>query len=271
MSFHFSSRVIVTGQLVFRSGDDETIQDSPADDIPDLSVIRDITGLWYISGSSMKRLLRARAREVVLSKVNSMHACDFYRKGFECIRTGDAQGTGIHIKEMLAQHRWSDEHLKTAIEYFSCMVCSLFGSQLLDTKVMVEDLRPAVYAQSRVKGKEQHESLDGKSFVFRAMLTDCDEWHRGLFLSALSRLQTRMLRVSCGGLSQQAAATLEITDIRALESAREYLETLDASSDERDGHTINMMQLQAWHAALNARLREVEADRLRQALAASAS
>lgn len=272
MSFQFRSRVIVTGQLVFQSGDIAELDErEDFDEIPDLSVIRDITGLWYISGSSMKRLLRARAREVVMSRIGPAHACDHYRKGAECIRTGEAPGAGIHIKEMLAQNRWSDEHLKTAIEYFSCLVCSLFGSQLLDTRVAVEDLRPAVYAQSRVRGKDQHESLDGKNFVFRAMLTDCDEWHRGLFLSALSRLQTKTLRVSCGGLHQHARATLEVTDIRALESAREYLETLDASSEQRDGHTINMVQLQAWHSALSARLREVEADQLRQTATASAS
>jgi hypothetical protein len=268
VSFQFRSRVIVTGQLVFRNGA-KVEMEQKSDDTPDLSVIRDITGLWYISGSSMKRLLRARAREVVLGRIGESHACDPYRKGGECIRTSDAGGDGIHLKEMLAQHRWSDEHLKTAIEYFSCVVCSLFGSELMDSKIVVEDLRPAVYAQSRLKGKEQTESLEGKNFVFRAVLTDCEAWQRGLFLAALSRLQTRLLRVACGGMQQQAIATLEVTNLRALESAREYLETLDGRRD-RDGHDINMMDLQAWHSALIARFREFEKADERQLAATSA-
>lgn len=255
MSFQFRSRVIVTGQLVFRSGARVEAEHPKHEDSPDLSVIRDITGLWYISGSSMKRLLRARAREVVMGRIGESHACDPYHKGGACIRTGDAAGPGIHLKEMLAQHRWSDEHLKTAIEYFSCLVCTLFGSELMETRVAVEDLRPTAYAQSRLKGRDHTESLQGKNFLFRAVLTDCEGWQRGLFLAALSRLQTRLLRVGCGGMQQQAVATLEITDMHAIESAREYLETLDGAK-ERDGHDINMIDLQSWHSALITRLRE---------------
>lgn len=257
MSFHFGSRVVVTGQLVFRPGDGVEPEQPKHDEAPDLSVIRDITGLWYISGSSMKRLLRARAREVVLGRVGSGHACDPYHKGGACIRTGDAAGPAIHLREMLAQNRWSDEHLKAAIEYFSCLVCSLFGSELMETKVLVEDLRPAAYAQSRLKGRDQTDILHGKNFVFRAVLTDCEAWQRGLFLAALSRLQTRLLRVACGGMQQQTVATLEITNMRTIESAREYLEALDGTRD-RDGHDINMLDLQSWHSALIARLKDAE-------------
>lgn len=255
MSFHFGSRVIVTGQLVFRTGARVEVEQPKHDEAPDISVIRDVTGLWYISGASMKRLLRARAREVVLGKVGATHACDPYRKGGSCIRTTDHPGNGIHLKEMLAQLKWTDEHLKTAIEYFSCMVCSVFGSELMETRVAVDDLRPAAYAQSRLKGREQTETLHGKNFVFRTTLTDCENWQRGLFLAALSRLQTRLLRVACGGMQQQAVATLEITHMKAIESVREYLETVEGARD-RDGHDVHMMDLQCWHSALINRLKE---------------
>lgn len=267
MSFRFQSRVVLTGFATIKTGARLIFNGASKGPQADLSLVKDMTGIPYIPGSIFKRLLRTIGQDF-LNSSGYPSTCDPADNDRVCIRMGipDTTDRGIFLKTLLEDCIWSDEQLKESIEQHTCMLCAVFGSQLVEPRVVVDDLRPDSWHGQLARAKDnrqnirkEHEILDlfteDKRFAFRAVMEDCDLWQRGLVMSAVNRLQTKLLTVSSGGGRARAIATFELTDVRALESPREFLEAINCRQGQ-DGHQVESSSWEAWIASCNARLRE---------------
>lgn len=259
MSFRFQSRVTLYGTVTIKTGARLVFNGMSKSPQPDLSIVKDASSLPYIPGSTFRRLLRSHAQEQLLAGGYNVE-CDPVDNMRSCIRLGQTRTDGgVYLKNLLEECIWSDEQLKDAIENHTCMSCSVFGSQLVESKLTIDDLRPESWGPIRNKAEQERDLLEqiteDRRFVFRAILEDCDLWQRGLVLSSALRTQSKLLTVGSGGGRARAIATFELNEVRALESPREYLEALNSRSGQ-EGHVVDSSSWDAWTSSFTARLRE---------------
>jgi CRISPR-associated RAMP protein (TIGR02581 family) len=151
MSFEkLTSRVTIRGRLVASTGLHIGAGSSSIDpSATDSPIIRDARGLPFIPGSSLKGALRAHVESLVRS---------LSRKGFEscdplaepCIPS-EKRGARNGIKEMKEgaekqattggelDRALYDDLVTAAIEKGACVVCQLFGSPWLSSRVLIKD------------------------------------------------------------------------------------------------------------------------------------
>jgi len=259
MPNHFQSRVVLTGQIHCKTGAKfNHCSGSARRRSPDLYSLKDLSGLPYISGSNFKNFLRRQVESLLLETLGPGFSCDSFNRDKACIRFDESKADGgIYLQDLLQQSADDDEHLAQLIEKHTCIACKMFGSQLDESQIHADDLKPAAWSgQFNVRKKMSHPEVVQESddkvpnkYLIRVTLTNCEAWKRGLFIMGLSRAQNKLITLSTGKQAEQHIGTIEKLSIRSLESARQYYECL-AHLEATDGDEVTTEQLQQWIASL---------------------
>ena len=162
------------------------------------------------------------------------------------------------MQDLLEQCHGDDEELSELIEKHTCIACKLFGSQLDESQIIAEDLKPSCWsvqfnARKRLCSKNVEAALEEEKvpnkFLIRVVLSNCEPWKRGLFIMGLSRAQNKLITLSMGRQAEPRIAMIDGLSIRSLESARQYYERL-SRLEATDGDEVTTEQLQYWIASL---------------------
>ena len=266
MLTRFQSRMVLTGHVHCKSGARIEQQGDTKLNPPDLYVLRDLSGTPYISGSNFKNLLRRQVESVLRDTLGPGYSCDSFNRDQACLRLGESKSDGgIYLQDLIARAGDDDERLFAEIEKHTCLACKLFGSQLVESPMQSEDLKPSVWGgQFKMRKKQKHAELEAlfaeeksvpDKFMIRVILNNCEEWQQGLFLMALSRAQNKLITLSTGGHGEQQVATIESLSVRYLDSARALYECL-SRHEATDGSEVTTEQLQQWIASLRIHLKQ---------------
>lgn len=257
MTNRFQSRVVLTGYVHIKTGARLQQQAESRRKSPDLYVLKDLSSMPYISGSNFKNFLRRQIESLLQDTLGAGFSCDSFNRDRACIRLGAPKSDGgIYLQDLIEECMEDDERLFGLIEKHTCITCRLFGSQLVESQVLAEDLKPSAWiSQFKTKRKRElseeengEESLPDK-FMIRVALNNCEPWKRGLFIMGLSRAQNKLITISTGRPAEQLIATIEGLSVRSLESARTLYERL-SKLEATDGNEVNTEQLQHWISAL---------------------
>ncbi len=250
MTSHFQSRVVLTGYIHCKKGTRLQHQAENRRHSPDLYVLKDLSGMPYISGSNFKNFLRKQVETLLLETLGSSFSCEN-----ACIKLGEPQpDNGIYLQDLIDRCGDDDSQLFEAIERHTCLSCKLFGSQLVESQIISEDLKPSAWS-SRIKQKKgmcieaiqemnEQPSVPEK-FMIRVVLENCEPWKRGLFIMGLSRAQNKLISLSASRQTEPQVATIEGLTVRSLESARHLYERL-SKHEATDGADVTTEQLQHW-------------------------
>ena len=240
MSFEkLTSRVTIRGMLIAETGLHIGAGSSSIDpSATDSPVIRDGRGLPFIPGSSLKGALRAHLESVVRS---------LSRTGFEsCDPLADpcipSEKRGVkagikEIKEKAEKDATSDgqlnrvlyDDLVTAqIENQSCIVCQLFGSPWLSSRVLIRDsfvaephlagrveLRDGVGIDRDTETARKGVKYDFEvipattSFLVEIVVENADDDLAGLFAVGLREMEQG--RVALGGKATRGLGVVRLT------------------------------------------------------------
>lgn len=261
MTNQFQSRVVLTGYLRCKTGD--RTQHHHCDTrrrTPDLYTLKDLSGLPFISGSNFKTFLRRQVESLLKETLGPGFCCDTYNRDKSCVRLGEPKADGgIYMQDLLDLCQGDDEQLTEMIEKHTCIACKLFGSQLVESQIDVEDLKPSVWSvqfneKRKLCGKIVDAPADDEKkvlnkFMIRVVLSNCEPWKRGLFIMGLSRAQNKLISLSTGGQDEPRTAVIDGLSVRSLESARQYYELL-SRLEATDGEEVTTEQLQYWIASL---------------------
>lgn len=263
MTNQFQSRVVVTGVIHCKNGARLQQQGDFKKTSPDLYALKDLSGMPYISASNFKNFLRRQVESLLKETLGPGFCCDSCNRDSACIRLGEARPDGgIYLSDLLTRYE-DEERLLDAIDKHTCIACKLFGSQLVESRILIEDLKPAAWGgQFRIRRKggaaNEQELVEMQSgeearvpekYMIRIVLNNCEAWKRGLFIMGLSRAQNKLITLSSGKQTEQRIATIEELSVRSLESARQYFEKL-AAAQATDGNDVTTEQLQHWIASL---------------------
>lgn len=267
MTNSFQSRVVLTGHVQCKTGARVSPQSNHRHcesrrSSPDLYALKDLSGLPYISGSNFKNFLRRQVESLLKETLGPGFSCDSFNRDKACIRLGEPKTDGgVYLQDLLNQCNGDDEHLLEVIDKHTCIACKLFGSQLDESKIIADDLKPSAWSAQFINRKRAA-SIDGEGavaelepdkvpdkFLIRVVLSNCEPWKRGLFIMGLSRAQNKLITLSTGRQTDQHIATIEGLSVRSLESARQYYERL-ARLEATDGDEVTTEQLQHWIASL---------------------
>lgn len=215
----------------------------------------------YIAGSNFKNFLRRQVESLLKETLGPGFSCDSFNRDKACIRLGETKTDGgVYLQDLLDRYQENDEQLLAAIEKHSCVACRLFGSQLMESQIYCEDLKPAAWGgQLRINRRHsnagdlkeattQEQTVPDK-FLIRVVLNNCDPWKRGLFIMGLSRAQNRLITLSTGPQSHNRIATIDGLSLRSLENPRQLYEKL-SRLEATDGDDVKTEQLQHWIASL---------------------
>ncbi len=267
MTVRFQSRMVLTGFLHCKSGARIEQQGDSRPNPPDLYVLRDLSGTPYISGSNFKNLLRRQVESVLKDTLGPGFSCDSFNRDQACIRLGDPRNDGgIYLQELITRYGDNDQRLFEQIEEHTCIACKLFGSQLVESPMVAEDLKPSIWGgQFKMRRKQnpqdtatieaREEKAVADKFMIRVVLNNCEEWQQGLFVMALSRAQNKLITLSTGRQAEQHVATIESLSVRYLDSARKLYECL-AKHEATDGTEVTTEQLQQWISSLREHLKK---------------
>lgn len=214
----------------------------------------------YISGSNFKTFLRRQVESLLLETLGPGYSCDSFNRDKACIKLGEVKGDeGVYLQDLLDRYGEDDEGLIAAVEKHTCIACKLFGSQLVESQIISEDLKPSAWGgQFKTKRRseiEEEAAAEGEApsipdrFMIRVVLNNCEPWKRGLFIMGLSRAQNKLITLSTGRQAEQYIATIDDLCVRSLESSRQLFEKL-SRFEATDGVEVNTAQLQHWIASL---------------------
>jgi CRISPR-associated RAMP protein (TIGR02581 family) len=217
----------------------------------DLPVVRDAIGKPFIPGSSLKGVLRSTIESIVRG-VNGK-ACNPLSNDDRCVP--DAED-------------FSDDE----IESKSCLVCQVFGSVNIASKVKVRDLhvRESLwFGQFEVRNgvaidRDTETAADQKLYDFEVVPVgtqfDCElvienanDWQMGLLESGLRFFE--MGEAEIGGGRSRGLGRVQIEwNIRNSIDAGTLLDYLDG----KDGAAVNITNadVEKWRKALRAKLEE---------------
>lgn len=259
MTNRFQSRVVITGIIQSKPGARIRKQGSSHGSTPELYILKDLSGMPYISGSNFKNYLRRQIDSVLRDTLGPGFSCDSFNRERSCIRLGEAKPDGgVYLQDLLESCGENDERLFDSIQKHSCISCKLFGSLLIESQITCDDLKPAAWISSIKNHKKEELKQDSPQnnndvipdrFMIRVALANCEPWKRGLFIMGLSRAQNKLITLSAGRQSEQRIATVEELTVRSLESARNLFEKL-SKLEATDGNEVKTEQLQDWIAAL---------------------
>ena len=261
MNSRFQSRVVLTGYIKCKSGAKLEKEADSKPNSPDLYTLKDLSGMPYISGSNFKTFLRRQVESLLKETLGPGFSCDSFNREKACIRLGERSGEqksegGIYLQDLLDRFGEDDEGLIEAVEKHTCIACKLFGSQLVESQIVSEDLKPSAWGGQFTKGKRraEEESEDEPAsipdkFMIRVVLNNCEPWKRGLFIMGLSRAQNKLITLSTGRQAEQHIATIDELSVRSLESSRALYERL-SKFEATDGVEVTTAQLQHWIASL---------------------
>lgn len=255
----FESRVVFSGFVHTKVGARLQHQCEGRRKSPDLYVLKDLSGMPYISGSNFKNFLRRQIESLLFETLGPGFCCDSFNRDKACIRLGDPKPDGgVYLQDLITQCGSDDEQLFELIEKHTCICCRLFGSQLVESQINCEDLKPSAWI-SQFKSRRKREAAEDTAetqeqnipdkFMIRVAMTNCEPWKRGLFIMGLSRAQNKLVTLSNGHTSEQLIATVDGLNIRSLESARNLYERL-SKLEATDGNEVGKEQLQLWIASL---------------------
>lgn len=260
MAFRFQSRLVISGYMNCRDGARIKATNDSRLNAAELYALKDVSGLPYIPGSNFKGLIRKHVESYLREIIGANAACNPYSKDTSCIRLGEpTQDDSVYLRRLIDSAEGNEEELRFAIERNSCLACSLFGSQILESQVTLEDLRPVSWGGqfNLRKNQAQQEDFSPENkenrFMFRAILDNCEPWKRALFLVGLGHLQSRLTTVAAGKSNERLVATLEDVEMRSLESALELLLCLD-NFKATDGNPVALEQQQSWMNDLRLKL-----------------
>lgn len=263
----FQSRVVLTGFIKCKNGARLEQTGDGRRNSPDLYTLKDLSGMPYISGSNFKTFLRRQVESLLKETLGPGFVCDSFNRDKACIRLGEPKPDGgTYLQDLLIRYGEDDEGLTKAVEKHTCIACRLFGSQLVESQITSEDLKPAAWGgQFKTRKKkvvEIQEDLEQapvagvpEKFMIRVVLNNCEPWKRGLFIMGLSRAQNKLITLSTGR-SEQHIATIEELSVRSLESSRQLYECL-SKLEATDGLDVTTTQLQFWIASLRDYLKQV--------------
>ncbi|MBX9687633.1 MAG: hypothetical protein K2X27_13080 [Candidatus Obscuribacterales bacterium] len=257
MSIRFQSRVVLSGYVSCKSDAKQHGQTESRRNSPDLYVLKDLTGMPYISGSNFKNFLRRQVESLIKETLGPGFSCDSFNRDKACLRLGESRADeGVYLKDLLARCGGNEERLLSEIEKHTCITCKLFGSQIVESQITADDLKPSIWsAQVKLRKKndlleqEISESTVPEKFMIRVVLNNCEAWQRGLFIMGLSRAQNKLITLSTGRKSEQYIAAIDDLSVRSLESARDLYSRL-ANLEATDGEEVTTEQLQFWISSL---------------------
>ena len=267
MTNQFQSRVVLTGYIRCKTG--SRLNQKHGDfrrQSPDLYALKDLSGLPFISGSNFKNFLRREVESLLKETLGPGFSCDTFNRDSACIRLGEPKGDGgFYLQDLLELCHGDDEQLSELIEKHTCIACKLFGSQLRESQISADDLKPSVWSvqfnarkklcSRHVEVSPEEEKVPNK-FLIRVVLTNCEPWKRGLFIMGLSRAQNKLVTLSTGGQAEPRIAMIDGLSVRSLESARQYYERL-SRFEATDGEEVTTEQLQHWISSLREYLKLV--------------
>ncbi len=255
MTNRFESRVVLTGFIDCKTGARLQNQGESRPKPPDLYALKDLSGMPYISGSNFKNFLRRQVESLLRETLGPGFSCDSFNRDRACIRLGETKADGgVYLQDLIDKCGNDDEALFAEVEKHTCIACRLFGSQLVESQITAEDLKPSAWgAQFRKRNSQDLQIEAGPTvperFMIRVVLNNCQPWKRGLFIMGLSRAQNKLITLSTGSKGEQQIATIEDLSIRSLESTRQLFERL-SKLEATDGNEVGTQQLQHWIASL---------------------
>lgn len=255
MFFRFENRLSVSGMLVAETavrvggGKDTEVA------APDLPVIRDGAGNPFIPGSSLKGVVRAHM-ESILRGVDDKLACDPTNLDGVCFpRSAFAE---------LAKGQRDEEKIAALVEEHSCLICAVFGSQLMASHITFRDAPAEAWfgqfqvrngvAINRDSGKAEGKALydfevvpAGTHFRFCVTLENGSPWMRGLVSVALRALEEAAITV--GGGRSRGLGLMRLTEVshEFIASPTELLEHLDRGKESTShGRTVSDDTIKQW-------------------------
>ncbi|MBM3238311.1 CRISPR-associated RAMP protein [Candidatus Poribacteria bacterium] len=238
--FHqFSSRLTLSGTLMaktaLRIGAGRAI--TPIE--PDLPVVKDSLGRPYIPGSTFKGVLRSYVESIVRSaNPDRRFACDTNNENEWCI-------TKEEIKK-LKDATPDDKTLTDEILKRLCMVCQLFGSPWIASKVQTRDLyvleetwfgqyqdRDGVAIDRDTETSSEGKLYDyqvvpaGVVFQFSATVDNAESWQLGMLYVGLSAFERQKLTVGGGASRGLGLVELKLNEQYYLFGEEELLKSIE--------------------------------------------
>ncbi|MEW6212951.1 MAG: CRISPR-associated RAMP protein Csx7 [Acidobacteriota bacterium] len=279
MMFHqFTSRLTLKGELetltAIRIGASKST--SPTE--PDLPVVKDALGYPYIPGSSFKGVLRSHTEAMlrgILGEDVSL-VCNPTNNDEWCIPAGRGK-QGRKGIEQLKENNKTDAQYTEKILSVSCLICQLFGSPWLASRLQVRDLlvvEKTWFGQFQERngvaidrGKEvaaEGKLYDfevvpaGTRFTFTALVENAEAWQLGMLMAGLRPFQTGDIAI--GGARSRG---LGLVKLRLNDEEQSYIDSedkdalLDAiigdSSSNDDG--ISPERIEEWRSAFREKVR----------------
>jgi len=280
MFYEFTSRLTLNGALetltALRIGASKST--SPAE--PDLPVVKDALGRPYIPGSSFKGVLRSHVEAMLRGLLgdDGRLVCNPTNNDEWCIVAGkDRNGkAGIDsIKKDDQERNREDAEVARQVMEKSCLVCQLFGSPWLASRLQVRDLLvdgQTWFGQFQERngvaidrGKEI--AADGKlydfevvpagaRFHFAAIVENADPWQLGMLMAGLRPFTNGDVAI-CGGRSRGLGLVrLDLAEKMFIDAAnREAL--LDALIEGSGGESVSESQIREWREAFREKMRNM--------------
>jgi CRISPR-associated RAMP protein (TIGR02581 family) len=218
----------------------------------DMPVVRDAIGKPFIPGSSLKGVLRSTVESLVRG-MNGMVCNPLIKKDNKCMED-------------------AGERKDSEIESDSCLVCQVFGSVNIASKVKIRDLHVIEslwFGQFEVRNgvaidRDTETAADQKLYDFEVVPAgtqfDCElvienasDWQMGLLESGLRFFE--MGEAEIGGGRSRGLGRVQIEwNIRNSIDAGTLLDYLDG----KDGAAVNITSadVEKWRKALRAKLEE---------------
>jgi CRISPR-associated RAMP protein (TIGR02581 family) len=212
----------------------------------DLPVIKDTRGYPFIPGSSLKGVLRSRVEQFVRAIVPG-------RQG-ACLPTSRSEEEWcISDKEIraLKERYTNDEELTKEVLKQTCLVCRVFGSRWLASKVQVRDLPVDVetwFGQFQVRDGVAIDRDTGRAaegflydyevvpagtvFKLRIVVENADDWQLGMLFVGLRELENGHLALGGATSRGLGEAKLVINGAEWIEGRKGLLAYLRTGTGE---------------------------------------
>ena len=220
--FHkFENRLTLKGNLevqtALRIGAGRSIEPTGTD----LPVVKDTLGNPYIPGSSFKGILRSYVEQLVRAQVDGKRgACDpLDPKSGSCVTDDDM--------EKMRKKAEGDEDLTRRILQKTCMVCELFGSPWLASRIRIKDLlvdETLWFGQFQTRDgvaidRDTGTASDKKLYNFEVVPAGCifkceivvenaEEWQLGMLMIGLKAFENG--EISMGGGTSRGLGSVRL-------------------------------------------------------------
>ncbi len=270
--FHeFTSRLTLKGEVETLTAIRIGASKSTLPTEPDLPVVKDALGRPYIPGSSFKGVLRSHTEAMlrgILGEQVSL-VCNPTNNEEWCIVSGKSRKGKIGIeslkKDEYDRNREDSEVARLVIAN-SCLICQLFGSPWLASRLQVRDLlvvEETWFGQFQERngvaidrGKEvaaEGKLYDfevvpaGARFGFTAIVENAEDWQLGMLIAGLRPFQTGDIAIGGARSRGLGLVKLHLTEQNYINSEDKDA-LLDAIIAGSGGGGISPERIEEWRS-----------------------